>query len=147
MEFAVPDDLRYLESHEWVRVEEGTDAAGAAEDGTDAARAAEDGTATVGISDFAQDELGDIVFVEFPEEGDTVTKDEAFGVIESIKAVSDLYAPVSGEVVARNETLFDDPELVNEEPFEGGWMLEIEMSDESELDDLLDAEEYTEQIE
>jgi glycine cleavage system H protein len=137
MEFAVPDDLRYLESHEWVRVEEGTDAA----------RAAEDGTATVGISDFAQDELGDIVFVEFPEEGDTVTKDEAFGVIESIKAVSDLYAPVSGEVLARNETLFDEPELVNEEPFEGGWMLQVEMSDESELDDLLDAEEYTEQIE
>jgi glycine cleavage system H protein len=87
------------------------------------------------------------VFVEFPEEGDTVTKDEAFGVIESIKAVSDLYAPVSGEVLARNETLFDEPEFVNEEPFEGGWMLQVEMSEPDELDDLLDAEEYTEQIE
>jgi glycine cleavage system H protein len=126
MEFEVPDDLWYLESHEWVRVE--------------------DGTATVGISDFAQDELGDIVYVEFPEVGDEVAQDEEFGVIESIKAVSDLYAPVSGEVLDRNETLFDDPELVNEEPFEGGWMLEVDLADESELEELLDAEAYADQI-
>jgi glycine cleavage system H protein len=127
MEFEVPEDLRYLESHEWVRVE--------------------DGTATVGITDFAQDELGDIVYVELPEAGDEVTKDEAFGVIESIKAVSDLYAPVSGEVLDRNEALFDEPELVNDEPFEGGWMLTVDLADESELDELLDADGYGEQIE
>jgi glycine cleavage system H protein len=126
MEFEVPDDLWYLESHEWVRVE--------------------DGIATVGISDFAQDELGDIVYVEFPEVGDEVAQDEEFGVIESIKAVSDLYAPVSGEVLDRNEALFDEPELVNEEPFEGGWMLEVDLADESELEELLDADEYADQI-
>jgi len=127
MDFEVPDDCRYLESHEWVRVEEGV--------------------ATVGISDFAQDELGDIVFVELPEVGDRVETGDAFGVIESIKAVSDLYAPVSGEVVDRNETLFDEPELVNESPFDDGWLLAVDLDDEGELDDLLDADEYAAQIE
>jgi glycine cleavage system H protein len=126
MDFEVPDDYRYLESHEWVRIE--------------------DGTATVGITDFAQDELGDIVFVELPEEGDDLSQEDAFGVIESIKAVSDLYAPVSGEVVERNEELFDAPELVNEEPFDGGWMLEVELDDEGELEELLDAGGYADQI-
>ena len=127
MDFEVPDDCRYLESHEWVRVEEGV--------------------ATVGISDFAQDELGDIVFVELPEVGDRIEAGDAFGVIESIKAVSDLYAPVSGEVVDRNETLFDEPELVNESPFDDGWLLAVDLDDEGELDDLLDADEYAAQIE
>jgi len=127
MEFETPDDLRYQESHEWVRVD--------------------DGTATVGITDFAQDELGDIVFVELPEVGDEIAGGDAFGVIESIKAVSDLYAPVSGEVLDRNETLFDEPELVNESPFDEGWMLELALADESELEDLLDAGEYEAQVE
>ena len=126
MSFTVPDDRRYLESHEWISV-----------DG---------GTARVGITDFAQDELGDVVFVELPDEGEELTAGEAFGVVESIKAVSDVYAPVSGTVTAVNETLFDQPELVNEDPFGEGWMLDVELADESELDDLLDAEAYRDQI-
>ena len=127
MSFEVPDDRNYLESHEWAAVE--------------------DGTVKIGITDFAQDELGDIVFVELPEVGDEVEQDAAFGVIESIKAVSDLYAPISGEVVARNEDLFDAPELVNDDPFGDGWMIEVELADEGELDDLLSSDEYDEQIE
>jgi len=126
MSFNIPDDRRYMESHEY-----------AARDG-DAVR--------VGISDFAQDELGDVVFVELPDVGDAVTHDEAFGVVESIKAVSDLYAPVSGEVTAVNDDLFDAPELVNDDPYGDGWMLEVSLDDESELDDLFSADEYEEQI-
>ena len=125
--FEVPEDRKYLESHEYATT------------GAD--------TATVGISDFAQDELGDVVFVELPEEGDEVTKGEEFGVVESIKAVSDLYAPVSGTVVGVNEELFDRPELVNEDPYGEGWMLEIEVSDADEFDELLSAEEYRDQTE
>ena len=127
MSFEVPDDLRYMESHEWTSTD--------------------DGTVRIGITDFAQDELGDVVFVELPGEGDEVTKDEEFGVIESIKAVSDLYSPVSGTVAAVNETLFDQPELVNDDPFGVGWMLEVEPSDREAFDDLLSPEEYREQIE
>ena len=126
MSFDVPDDLGYMESHEWARNN--------------------DGAVRVGITDFAQDELGDVVFVELPDVGDDVSKDGEFGVIESIKAVSDLYAPVSGEVTAVNEQLFDAPELVNEDPFGEGWMLEIEASDPDELDDLMSADEYEQQI-
>lgn len=126
MSFDVPEDCRYLESHEWVR-----------RDGD---------TVRVGITDFAQDELGDVVFVELPDVGDAVEQDGEFGVIESIKAVSDLYSPVSGEVTAVNETLFDEPELVNEDPFGDGWMLDVELDDESELDALLSPDEYEEQI-
>jgi len=125
MSFDVPDDRRYLESHEWVTADE---------------------PHRVGISDFAQDELGDVVFVELPDEGDTLSHDEAFGVVESIKAVSDLYAPVSGEVVAVNDALHDQPELVNEDPYGDGWMLEIELDDDSELEELLDADDYGDQI-
>jgi len=126
MSFDVPDDLRYLESHEWARSDDAT---------------------RVGITDFAQDELGDVVFVELPDAGDELTAGEEFGVVESIKAVSDIYAPVSGTVTAVNEALFDQPELVNEDPFGEGWMLEVELVDESELDDLLSADDYREQIE
>ncbi len=122
----VPDELRYLESHEWIRVD---DAAG-----------------TVGITAFAQDELGDVVFVELPNVGDTVAQEDQFGVIESIKAVSDLYAPVSGTITAINENLFDQPELVNDDPYGDGWMIELELADASELDALLDASAYAEQI-
>ena len=125
MSFDVPDDRRYLESHEWVTA---------------------DAPHRIGISDFAQDELGDVVFVELPDEGDQLSHDEAFGVVESIKAVSDLYAPVSGEVVAVNDALHDQPELVNEDPYGDGWMLEIELDDESELEELLDAGAYGDQI-
>ncbi|MFC6722112.1 glycine cleavage system protein GcvH [Halobacteriaceae archaeon SHR40] len=127
MSFQVPDDCRYLDSHEWARQQ--------------------NGTVRIGITGFAQDELGDVVFVELPQEGDTVTKDEDFGVIESIKAVSDLYAPVSGTVTETNDDLLDTPELVNDDPFGDGWMIEVELDDESELDELLSPAEYREQIE
>jgi len=126
MSFDVPDDLRYLDSHEWVR-----------HDG---------GPVRVGISDFAQDELGDVVFVELPADGEEIAAGEEFGVVESIKAVSDVYAPVSGTVVAVNERLFDEPELLNESPFDEGWMLEVELADPDDLDDLLSAEKYRGQI-
>lgn len=127
MSFDIPDELRYMESHEWAE--------------------RKNGTARIGLSDFAQDELGDIVFVELPDEGETVTHDEEFGVIESIKAVSDLYSPVSGTVTATNDDLFDAPEYINDDPYGEGWMLEIELADESGFDDLLSAEEYHDQIE
>jgi glycine cleavage system H protein len=126
MSFEIPEDCRYLESHEWAR--------------------REDGTARIGITDFAQDELGDVVFVELPGVGDAIDKDTEFGVIESIKAVSDLYAPVSGEVTAVNKDLFDAPELVNEAPFGDGWMLEVDLADESEYEDLLSPDEYEAQL-
>ncbi len=126
MSYEVPSELRYMESHEWAR-----------RDG-DVVR--------VGITDFAQDELGDVVFVELPDVGDALDQGDAFGVVESIKAVSDLYAPVSGEVVDTNEDLFDAPELVNDSPFGDGWMLEIEPDAESEFEGLLSADEYDEQI-
>jgi glycine cleavage system H protein len=125
MTFDVPDDCYYLETHEWAREH--------------------DGLVRVGITDFAQDELGDVVFVELPQEGDQLTSEEPFGVVESIKAVSDLYAPVSGTVEAVNEALFDAPELVNEDPFGEGWMLEMAPDDTSELSGLLTATEYREQ--
>jgi glycine cleavage system H protein len=127
MSFDVPTDRRYLESHEWTTT-----------DGD---------TVRIGITDFAQDELGDVVFVELPAEGDEVTKEGEFGVVESIKAVSDLVSPVSGTVVAVNEELFDAPELLNEDPYGDGWMIEVEPSSENEFDDLLAADEYREQIE
>lgn len=126
MSFDVPPDCRYLESHEWARQE--------------------NGTVRLGITDFAQDELGDVVFVEVPGQGESIEQGEEFGVIESIKAVSDLYAPISGTIVSTNEELIDVPELVNEDPYGDGWMLEVEPADESELDGLLSPEEYENQI-
>lgn len=126
--FDVPDDRRYLESHEWAHRED-------------------DDHVRVGISDFAQDELGDVVFVELPDVGTELSAGEAFGVVESIKAVSDVYAPVSGEVIAVNEDLDTEPELVNDDPFGEGWFLLIEPSDPSEYEELLDPAEYTAQIE
>jgi len=126
MSFDVPDDLTYLESHEWTTTD--------------------DETVRIGITDFAQDELGDVVFVELPAVGDEIEAGSAFGVVESIKAVSDLYAPVSGEVTAVNEELFDQPELVNDDPFGDGWMLEVDPSDGAEFVELLSADEYREQI-
>lgn len=124
---SLPQDLKYSEDHEWIKVE--------------------GNTVTIGITDFAQSELGDIVFVELPEEGDDISKGDSFGSVESVKTVSELYAPVSGSIVAVNEDLDDSPELVNENPYEGAWMLKVELSDESELDNLLDAAGYQAVIE
>ena len=118
----LPDDLRYTAEDEWVRV-----------DGDEA---------TVGISDFAQDQLGDIVYVEVPEVGRTVARGDAFGIIESVKALSDLYSPLSGEVTARNDVLIDAPELVNSSPYGDGWMMRLRLADAAELDDLLSADDY-----
>jgi len=106
---SLPQDLKYSKDHEWIKVE--------------------GNTATIGITDFAQSELGDIVFVELPEEGDDISTGDSFGSVESVKTVSELYAPVSGKVVAVNEELEDSPELVNENPYEGAWMLKVEISD------------------
>ncbi|WP_027410047.1 glycine cleavage system protein GcvH [Anoxybacteroides tepidamans] len=121
-----PKELRYSEEHEWVRLE--------------------DGKVRIGITDFAQSELGDIVFVELPEVGAEVTANEPFGSVESVKTVSELYAPVSGKVVEVNEALNDNPEFVNESPYEKAWMIVVELSDPSEIDNLLTAEQYEEMI-
>lgn len=118
-----PDDLKYSATHEWVRVEE-------------------DGSVTVGISDHAQDLLGDIVFIELPEEGATVTAKDEMSVVESVKAASDIYAPVSGEVIAVNDDLNDAPETVNSDPYGEGWICRILPSNPAELEDLLDADTY-----
>jgi glycine cleavage system H protein len=126
MSFEIPDDCRYMESHEWARQE--------------------DGTVRVGISDFAQDELGDVVFVELPDEGEELGREEAFGVVESIKAVSDIYAPVAGTVVDANDEARDRPELINEDPYGDGWLVEFDPDDDDPLAGLLDAEEYRGQI-
>jgi glycine cleavage system H protein len=119
---AYPEDLAYSREHEWVRV-----------DGT---------RATIGITSYAADELGDIVFVELPEVGSSLTQFGTFGVVESVKAVSDLYAPVSGEVLEVNEALRDAPELLNSDPFGEGWIARIEIGDPAQLDALLDATAY-----
>lgn len=121
---SLPKEYRYSKEHEWVKVE------------GDKVR--------IGITEFAQDELGDIVFVELPEVGDELELDEPFGSVESVKTVSELYAPVSGKIVEINEELEDSPELVNESPFEKAWMVVVELSDESQLDDLMDADAYQE---
>lgn len=118
----LPSELLYSKEHEWVR-REGSDL-------------------RIGITDFAQSELGDIVFVELPEVGDTIEINEPFGSVESVKTVSELYAPVSGTVVEVNEELEDNPEYVNESPYDSAWMIVVEPSDDSELDDLLSAEDY-----
>lgn len=118
-----PDDLAYSREHEWVRM-----------DGS---------RATIGITSFAADELGDIVFVELPEVGAALKQFDTFGVVESVKAVSDLYAPVSGEVVEVNEALRETPELLNSDPFGEGWIARLELAETGELDGLLDAEAYT----
>jgi len=117
-----PKELKYSKEHEWMKV-----------DG---------GKAIMGITHYAQDALGDVVFVELPEEGTSFEANEGIGVIESVKAVSDVYTPVSGEIVAVNEELLDAPELINEDPYGKGWLVEIELSDAGQLDDLMNAEEY-----
>jgi len=125
-----PEDLKYTSEHEWVR------SPGEAE-----------GSVRVGITHFAQDALGDIVYVSLPEVGETVTAGTTCGELESTKSVSDIYAPVSGEVVARNESLDATPELVNSDPYAGGWLFEVVPSDPTETDDLLDSTSYQQIIE
>lgn len=129
MSFEIPEDCYYLETHEWARIDEQAE------------------TARIGISAFAQDELGDIVFVELPEPGDAIEQDGELGVVESIKAVSDLYAPLSGTVNEVNDAVFDEPERLNEDPYGDGWLLELEEIDTDETDGLLAPEEYERQIE
>lgn len=121
-----PSELKYASSHEWARLEE-------------------DGTVTVGITDHAQEALGDVVFVELPEVGDSLAAAEEAGVVESVKAASDVYAPVAGEVIAINATLEDAPETVNSDPYNDGWFYKLQAADVSELERLLSAEDYAQQ--
>jgi|TARA_R110000737_G_C14622665_1_gene493719 glycine cleavage system H protein len=122
----IPADLKYTKDHEWVRVE--------------------GDTAIVGITDFAQSELGDIVYIEIETEGESLDAEEIFGSIEAVKTVSDLFMPVSGEILEFNSELESNPEVVNSDPFGAGWMVKIKLSDASELDNLLNAEAYGELI-
>ena len=123
-----PSELKYAASHEWARLEE-------------------DGTVTVGITDHAQDALGDVVFVELPEIGTALAASDEAGVVESVKAASDIYAPVAGEVIAINDVLEDAPETVNSDPYNDGWFFKLQPADTSELDALLSAEDYESQCE
>ena len=125
-ELNLPEDVKYAEDHEWVKLS--------------------GDTAKIGISDYAQDQLGDIVFVELPEVGDSFAKGDEFGTLESVKAVSELYMPVGGEVTAINEALEDAPELVNNAPYGDGWMIEIKVADPSEADALMDKGAYIEAL-
>ena len=120
---SVPEGLQYTREHEWIRILEG-------------------GRGRVGITHHAQDELGDVVFVELPRTGDELGGEDVFGTVESVKAVSDLYSPVSGKVTAVNESLEEQPELVNDDPYGEGWMIQVELSDPGELDGLMSAGEY-----
>ena len=121
-----PEALQYTSEHEWIAIE--------------------DDVATIGITDYAQGELGDIVFVELPNKGDSTNQTEAFGTIEAVKAVSELYAPLSGEIEDVNSILEEQPELINNDPYGEGWIIKLKISDESELEKLLSAEEYQSQI-
>jgi glycine cleavage system H protein len=120
-----PSEIRYLATHEWARLEE-------------------DGTVTVGITDHAQDALGDVVYVELPDEAQDLSAGDEVGVVESVKAASDIYAPISGTVVAINELLDDEPEKVNQDPYGDGWFFKVQPTDTGELDEMLDAEAYQE---
>ena len=122
-----PDDLKYTKEHEWCRIQ--------------------GNRAVVGITDHAQDQLGDIVYVELPEVGDPVKKGESFGVVESTKAVSELFSPVTGKVVEVNDPLSDAPETINEDPYEEGWMIRVEFTDAKETDSLMDATTYKKYLE
>lgn len=123
----IPADLKFTKDHEWIRVE--------------------NKHAFIGITDFAQQELGDIVYVDIESEGETLKKGDVFGTVEAVKTVSDLYMPVSGKIVEFNTNLEDDPEKVNEDPYGEGWMIKVEMSDDSEMNDLLSSSDYKQEIE
>jgi glycine cleavage system H protein len=118
-----PVDLLYTKEHEWLKIHE-------------------DGTATIGITDYAQESLGDITFVEFPDDGETYSSGDTFGVVESVKAASDLFMPVDAEVIEVNEAVDTNPELLNQDPYESGWLLKVKLQDPSQLDALLKAEAY-----
>lgn len=124
--FKVPQDLLYTKNHEWVRVE--------------------DGQITVGITDYAQDQLGDITYVELPEEGDSFKKEAVLGTVDSLKTVAELYAPVDGEVVEVNAELPNTAQMVNEKPYDDGWMVKIEMSNEAQLEELMQPDDYLKHI-
>lgn len=124
----IPAELRYASSHEWIRLED-------------------DGTAYVGISEHAQEAMGDLVYVELPEVGVTFAAGDEAGVVESVKAASDIYSPVTGEVVAVNEALEDEPELVNRDPYGDGWLFQLKISDDAELENLLSANDYADTLE
>lgn len=119
--------IKYTKSHEWIEIKD-------------------DNTAIIGITNHAQEQLGDIVFVELPAMGDDITSGDEFAVIESTKAASDIYAPLSGEIIAINDNLEGNPALVNEQPLDGGWLVKIQLSDDYDLDDLMDEDEYMEMI-
>lgn len=123
----IPADLKYIETHQWVRV-------------------SDDGTATVGITDFAQEQLGDVVYIGVPDLGVTVNGGEEAGVAESVKSASDVFSPVTGEVIAVNEALEDEPEKVNEDPYGDGWLFKVKLEDQGELEGLMDAAAYTEHV-
>ncbi|MBW1667268.1 MAG: glycine cleavage system protein GcvH [Deltaproteobacteria bacterium] len=125
-ELELPEDVRYAEDHEWARPE--------------------GEKIRVGISDYAQDQLGDVVFVELPQEGESFGKGDEFGSVESVKAVSELYMPVGGEILATNKLLEESPELVNKSPYQDGWMIEIKPNNQSELDSLMDRDAYLEML-
>ncbi|MDB4065019.1 glycine cleavage system protein GcvH [Flavobacteriaceae bacterium] len=122
----IPADLKYTKDHEWVKIE--------------------GNTATIGVTDFAQGELGDIVYVDVDTLDDTVDKDDVFGSVEAVKTVSDLFMPLTGEVIEFNEGLEDDPEIVNKDPYGKGWMIKVSFTDNSQIEDLLDAQAYQELI-
>lgn len=125
-ELNLPEDVRYAEDHEWARKQ--------------------GDTVRVGISDYAQDQLGDVVFVELPGVGDKLAKGDAFGSVESVKAVSELFMPIGGEVSGINNKLEDEPELVNSQPYGDGWMIEVKVADDGEFDQLMDKQTYTEML-
>ena len=125
-ELSFPDDIRYAKSHEWAKLE--------------------GDTVKVGISDYAQDQLGDIVFVEMPEAGETFEKGAEFGTVESVKAVSEVYMPIGGEIVSVNDALEDAPELVNNTPYSDGWLIEVKPDDPAELDNLMTKDAYIESL-
>ena len=122
----IPENLKYTKDHEWIRVEEGF--------------------GYVGVTDFAQGELGDVVFVEIETEGESLNKEEVFGTIEAVKTVSDMFMPISGEVIEINQKIEDEPELVNKDPYGEGWLIKISITDSSELDELLTLEQYSDLI-
>ncbi|MEK6562099.1 MAG: glycine cleavage system protein GcvH [Candidatus Binatota bacterium] len=122
-----PEGLKFTKEHEWVLVE--------------------DQVAIIGITEYAEQELGDVVYVELPEVGEKIVKDDPFGAVESVKAVSDIYAPVSGTVVEVNDALPDSPETINDDPYGDGWLIKVEMTDKDDLKDLMSAEEYAEYVE
>lgn len=122
-----PDNIKYHKEHTWAKVE--------------------NDAAIIGITDFAQDELGEILFVDLPDVGESITQDEVFGSVESAKTASDLYAPVSGEIIKINEVLEDEPEIVNEDPYDKGWMIKVKFDDSKELDNLMEKDDYEDSLE